>query len=99
MVISGSGPNLFSELNGSMPRTGFPDPDLFDHFAHMGRRLSHTSVTDAELPCATPLSCRGSLCRALIILAFCQHGPDRSGHFVRERDSHKHSRFPGQHSR
>lgn len=94
MVISGSGPNLFSELNGSMPRTGFPDPDLFDHFAHMGRRLSHTSVTDAELPYATPLSCSGSLCRILVILSRCQHGPDRSRHLVRQRNGHKHPGFP-----
>ena len=61
-----------------MPRTGFPDPDLFDQFAHMGRRLSRTSVIDAELPYATPLSCSGSLRRILVILSRCQHGPDRS---------------------
>ncbi len=98
-VVSGSGPNLFSELNGSMPRTGFPDPDLFDHFAHMGRRRSHTSVTGSKPPCATSLSCSSSLCRILIILTLDQHGPNRSSHFVCKRDGHKHSWFPGQHSR
>jgi hypothetical protein len=39
MVICGSGPNLASELTSSKRHTGFPDPDLFDHFAHSGRRL------------------------------------------------------------
>ena len=39
MVVRGSGPNLQSELIGSECPTGFPDPDLFDHFAHAGRRL------------------------------------------------------------
>ena len=37
MVISRSDPNPFSKLNSSPPLTGFPNPDLFDHFAHMGR--------------------------------------------------------------
>jgi hypothetical protein len=39
MVISGSGPNLIVELKCSRVLTGFPNPDLFDHFAHSGRRL------------------------------------------------------------
>jgi hypothetical protein len=39
MVICGSGPNLFVELKRSKQVAGFPDPDLFDHFAHSGRRL------------------------------------------------------------
>jgi hypothetical protein len=39
MVICGPGPNLILELQGSQISTGFPDPDLFDHFAHSGRRL------------------------------------------------------------
>ena len=39
MVISGSGPNLYTELICSQGLTGFPNPDLFDHFAHSGRRL------------------------------------------------------------
>jgi hypothetical protein len=38
MVVRGSGPNLEGELVGSGCPTGFPDPDLFDHFAHAGRR-------------------------------------------------------------
>ena len=53
MVIRGSGPNLFAELcflfavcSGHLP--GFPDPDLFDHFAHAGRRLL-TPLTGLEL--------------------------------------------------
>ena len=51
MVISGSGPNLFSELNGSMPLSGFPDPDLFDHFAHSGRRLLTPPLPVQALRC------------------------------------------------
>jgi len=39
MVIRGSGPYLWDELAGSEKLSGFPDPDLFDHFAHSGRRL------------------------------------------------------------
>jgi hypothetical protein len=39
MVICGSGPNLVCEHKGSEPLAGFPDPDLFDHFAHSGHRL------------------------------------------------------------
>lgn len=39
MVCAGSGPNLENELLGSGCPTGFPDPDLFDRFAHAGRRL------------------------------------------------------------
>lgn len=39
MVISGSGPNLYVELLCSELATGFPDPDLVDHFAHSGHRL------------------------------------------------------------
>lgn len=40
MVICGSGPNLILELQCSRLLTGFPDPDLFDYFAHSGLRLS-----------------------------------------------------------
>jgi hypothetical protein len=32
MVIRGAGPNLILEFMHSRPHTGFPDPDLFDHF-------------------------------------------------------------------
>jgi hypothetical protein len=39
MVICGSGLYLWDELTGSEKLSGFPDPDLFDHFAHSGRRL------------------------------------------------------------
>jgi len=39
MVIRGSGPNLIGELYHSESWTGFPGPDLFDHFAHSSRRL------------------------------------------------------------
>ena len=39
MVISELGPNLSCELRNSKTRTGFPNPDLFDHFAHSGLRL------------------------------------------------------------
>jgi hypothetical protein len=39
MVISGLGPNLGHELYVSMKPTGFPNPDLFDRFAHSGHRL------------------------------------------------------------
>lgn len=39
MVICGAGPNLTPELLRSRLLTGFPDPDLIDHFAHSGRRL------------------------------------------------------------
>lgn len=97
MVISGSGPNLFSELNGSKPLTGFPNPDLFDHFAHMGRRRSHTSVTGAKLFRAAPLSCSSSLRRILIVLSLCQHGPERTRHLVCQCNSHEHSWLPHQH--
>ena len=38
MVMRGSGPNLKNELDGSQQPAGFPDPDLFDHSAHSGRR-------------------------------------------------------------
>src|SRR5690606_36080452 len=45
MVVRGSGPNLQSELVCSGCPTGFPNPDLFDRFAHAGRRLlSHLPV-------------------------------------------------------
>jgi hypothetical protein len=43
MVISGSGPNLTRELCCSAGSTGFPNPVLFDRFAHSGRRL-HTPL-------------------------------------------------------
>jgi len=33
------GPNLISELYRSQAVAGFPNPDLFDHCAHSGRRL------------------------------------------------------------
>jgi hypothetical protein len=39
MVICGSGPNLIPELVSSKSSTGFPNPDLFDRFAHSGHRL------------------------------------------------------------
>ena len=39
LVIRGSGPNLILELQRSRLEAGFPDPDLFDLFAHSGRRL------------------------------------------------------------
>jgi len=39
LVIRGSGPNLILELQRSRLEAGFPDPDLFDHFAHSGRGL------------------------------------------------------------
>lgn len=39
MVICGSGPELVDGLFRSERFAGFPDPDLFDHFAHSGRRL------------------------------------------------------------
>ena len=38
MVICGSGPNLTAGLDHPQFVPGFPDPDLFDHFAHSGRR-------------------------------------------------------------
>ncbi len=38
MVIRGSGPNLIAGLCRPHLGPGFPDPDLFDHFAHSGRR-------------------------------------------------------------
>jgi hypothetical protein len=39
MVICGAVPNLPDELLRSKGQPGFPDPDLFDHFAHSGHRL------------------------------------------------------------
>lgn len=39
MVCAGSGPHLQGELLGSGSPPGFPDPDLFDHFAHADRCL------------------------------------------------------------
>ena len=62
----------------------------------MGRRRSHTSVTDAKLPRTSPLSC-SSLRRILIVLPLRQHGPDRSRHLVCQCNGHKHPRLPGQH--
>jgi hypothetical protein len=47
MVICGSGPNLFVELKRSKQIAGFPDPDLFDHFAYSGRRLL-TPISDVR---------------------------------------------------
>ena len=47
MVISGSGPNLDTELEGSQALAGFPDPDLFDRCAHSGRRLLTLPVAPA----------------------------------------------------
>jgi len=38
MVIRGSGPNLTAGLDRPQLVPGFPDPDLFDHYAHSGRR-------------------------------------------------------------
>ena len=38
MVIRGSGPDLTDGLDRPQLVAGFPDPDLFDHFAHPGRR-------------------------------------------------------------
>jgi len=65
-----------------MPLTVFPDPDLFDHCAHTDRRLSHTSVTSAKLPCAAPLSCSSSPCRILVVLGCCQHSPKSLAPFL-----------------
>ncbi|WP_187428924.1 hypothetical protein [Roseobacter fucihabitans] len=39
MVICGSGPNLTYELCCSAGSLGFPNPGLFDQFAHSGHRL------------------------------------------------------------
>lgn len=46
MVICRSGPNLNNEFSHSERFTGFPDPDLFDHCAHSGRRLHTPLDTD-----------------------------------------------------
>lgn len=54
MVYAGSGPNLESELFGPGCPKGFPDSDLFDHFAHAGRRLLTLSVFPEPSP-ALPL--------------------------------------------
>jgi hypothetical protein len=61
MVISGSGPNLLSELASSRNVPGFPHPDRFDHapiqvidFSHLfhqiqrfGRGMDHAIAGDA----------------------------------------------------
>ena len=46
MVIRGSDPNLVSELQRSESRTGFSDPDLFDHFARSGHSLLTPPLSD-----------------------------------------------------
>jgi hypothetical protein len=46
MVICRSGPNLNNEFFHSERFTGFPNPDLFDHCAHSGRRLHTPLGTD-----------------------------------------------------
>ena len=48
MVICGSDPNLASEILCSVSLTGFSDPDLFDHFAHCGRRLLTPPLSDVR---------------------------------------------------
>ena len=51
MVICGSDPNLQHELSRSNDCPGFPDPDLFDRYAHVGRRLlTPLSPTSDSLP-------------------------------------------------
>ncbi|WP_415644329.1 hypothetical protein [Sphingomonas antarctica] len=64
MVICGSGPNLFVELSRSKQIAGFPDPDLFDHFAHSGRRLLTPPSSDVRLILlhhhATAAACAGT---------------------------------------
>jgi len=43
MVISGAGPNLILEFMHSRPHTGFPDPDLLDHFPIQSKRGLETA--------------------------------------------------------
>lgn len=53
MAIRGSGPNLTAGLHSPQFVPGFPDPDLFDHSAHSGRRT---------LTPPAPASCRWARC-------------------------------------
>ena len=79
MVICGLGPNLQYELLRSEVRTGFPDPDLFDLFAHSGHRLL---TPPSPMQCAQLDSCCCGLRRISIVLTLRNHGPDRSRHLV-----------------
>ena len=49
------GSKSLRRTRGSEPKTGFPNPDLFDHFAHSGHRLLTPSF---RLQIAVPISLR-----------------------------------------
>ena len=73
---------------------GFPDPDLFDHFAHADRRL----LTLPVLP-EPSLSSRASArnrrwSRIPVNFLPGDNRPDYPRHLVRKRHGHKHSRLP-----
>jgi hypothetical protein len=76
--------------------SGFPGPDLFDHFAHSGHRLL-TPPYRRWLFAVSIRSRRHSHHRISILFLFRQHRPDFPGHLVRQGDRHQHPRFPRQH--
>ncbi|GHC42741.1 hypothetical protein GCM10007291_50500 [Gemmobacter nanjingensis] len=53
MEISGSGPNLPCELSYSWGRTGFPDPDLFDHLPIQVIGFLHLPLAGLRFNCET----------------------------------------------
>src|SRR6056297_3257290 len=85
-------------LIGSRASTGFPAPDLFDHFAHAIRRLLTLPFTSFDPPYGCPLSPSGSRSWILIIFVVFHHCPYRSGHLVRQSNSDQHFWFPNKHA-
>ena len=83
MVISGAGPNLAAVLPGSQNQAGFPDPDLFDHFAHSrGDFLSCSFFLYTVL-----ILRRLKGCVVAVVFTCGQHRLDCPRHLVGERDS------------
>ncbi len=99
MVICGAGPNLPDELLRSRGQPGFPDPDLFDHFAHSGRRLLTPPVhrLQVELHCMTFILLRPApdLYNLLSLSAW----PRPPRHFIGQGNRHQHFWFSFQHAR
>jgi len=96
MVISGAGPNSLLVLSSASNKTGFPDPDRFDHLPIQVVAFSHV-YTDVRLRCAALV--RASCCnphrRISIILLFRKHRPYGARHLVGQRDGDHHAGFPG----
>lgn len=61
----------------------------------MGRRL----LTPLTVRAADATSCQHGQDRIPVILLLRQHGPNRAGHLVGQRDRHQHARLTHKHSR